>query len=98
MGHGESCGVGPLHKVQCLQRFANLWWYTATLCLVILTVSASYTYMSAVQSTTQTVYSFSALHIGIWYASFEVGSVLANILVSYFFAQKSIPKVNAMMS
>lgn len=80
--------------MECLQRFASLAWYTATLCLVILTVSASYTYMSAMQSTTQTVFSFSALHIGVWYASFEVGSILANIFVSYFFSKKSVPKVS----
>ena len=91
------CGFGNLKDVHCLQRAGNLLVYSLVLGLIFLGVTASYSYMSAVQTTTSTVFSFSATDIGIWYAAFEVGSVLANIGASYFLTHKHIPNVSRLL-
>jgi len=88
------CGWGPLKDVGCLQMFANLKVYAFVSGLITLGITSAYTYMSSVQSTTQSVYSFSATDIGIWYAMFEVGSVLSNVFASYFLTNKHIPRVS----
>lgn len=87
------CGVGKLKRNAFCQNFASLLWFTAVIVVLTLTITAMYTYMSAIQSTTQVVFSLNATDIGIFYAMFEVGSVLSNILTTYFFAHKHIPKV-----
>jgi len=45
------------------------------------------------QTTSQTVFSFSSQDIGVWYAMFEVGSILSNVFSSYFLTSKHIPRV-----
>lgn len=87
------CGFGPLKSISWLQRGANLFAYSFTAGLIILGVTASYSYMSAVQTTSQTVFSFSATDVGVWYAMFEIGSVISNVFASYFFTHKHIPNV-----
>ena len=54
--------------------------------------------MSSIQTTTQTVFSLNATDIGIFYAMFEIGSVLSNVLTTYFLARKHIPKVRVNIS
>ena len=78
----------------CLQKFANLKVYALISGLITLGISASYSFMYAVQSTTQSVYSLSATDVGIWYAGFEIGSVLSNVFASYFLTKKHIPRVS----
>ena len=73
---------------------ATLWVYSFVTGLIALGVGASYSYISGVQSTSQAVFSFSSTDVGIWYAMFEVGNVLSNVLIPYFFSKKSIPKVS----
>lgn len=80
--------------VPCLEKFrTSLWCYTAVLGSMLLLTIASYTYISSAQSTTQSVFSFTATDVGIWYSMYEVGSIVSNILVSYFLSQKPVPKV-----
>jgi len=88
------CGWGSLKENTCLQKFANLKVYALILGLINFFISASYSYQYAVQSTTQSVYSLSATDVGTIYALFEVGSITSNILASYFFTKKHIPRVS----
>lgn len=87
------CGHGKMRQNAFCQRFASLFWFTVVIVILTLTITAMYTYMSSIQSTTQAVFSLNATDIGIFYAMFEVGSVLSNILTTYFLARKHIPRV-----
>lgn len=90
------CGVGSLKNNIGLQKFANLWAYVIVVGFVVLLVAGCYSYMSSVQSTSQAVFSFTSTGIGIWYAMFETGSVLSNVLASYFLTNKHIPNVSVL--
>lgn len=88
------CGVGGLKNSSCLQKCANLLCYSITNGIIALAVVGSYTYMSSMQTTSQTVFSFSSQDIGVWYAMFEVGSILSNVFSSYFLTSRHIPRVS----
>lgn len=90
------CGIGPLKESACLQGAANLLSYSFVLGFIFFGVTASYSYMSAVQTTSQAAFSFSATDIGIWYAMFEVGSIIANLCATYFLTHKHIPNVSSL--
>lgn len=77
----------------CRHGYASLQGYTVTAAMIVLVVTASYAYVSSTQSTTQTVFSFSGVDIGVWFAVFEIGSAISNILVPYFLHGKHTPRV-----
>ncbi|XP_067931102.1 solute carrier organic anion transporter family member 2B1-like [Watersipora subatra] len=89
----DRCGFGPLKRNANLQKCANLWLYSIILGLVVFGVSGCYSYMSAVLSTSQTVFSLSSQDVGVWYSMFEIGSILSNLIASYFFTNKNVPNV-----
>lgn len=88
------CGFGALKRVRLIQRFASLFWFTVISVTLTLWITASYTYLSSIQTTKQIVFSLSGQDIGLWYASFEVGSVLSNLLVTYVLSKHHIPRVS----
>lgn len=88
------CGIGCLKRILILQKFASLFWFTVVSVCLTLAITASYTYLSSIQTTKQIVFSLSGQDVGIWYAMFEVGSVLSNFLVSYVLSKHHIPRVS----
>lgn len=92
----DKCGCCAF---KCKSNLANIKLFVFFMCLtVMLTNALTVGYRNSVVTTIERVFEISSIRSGILSGILEMGSLIATLLVSYFFATKNIPHCIAIAS